>query len=76
MSARVLPTGECWCGCGTETPVGSFFSPGHDKIAESAVILVVYGGVTRFLREHGFGPGGKNARDELEKWRERGGRVR
>jgi hypothetical protein len=56
--------------------VGSFFSSGHDKIAESAVILVVYGGVTQFLKEHGFGPGGKNARDELKKWREKGGRAR
>ena len=37
---RLLPTGECWCGCGAETAIGSFFLPGHDKTAESAVISV------------------------------------
>ena len=42
---RLLPTGECWCGCGVETAIGSFFLPGHDKTAESAVISVEYGGV-------------------------------
>ena len=37
---RLLPTGECWCGCGSDTAIGSFFLPGHDKTAESAVISV------------------------------------
>jgi hypothetical protein len=73
---RLLPTGECWCGCGTETPIGSFFAAGHDKVAESAVILVKYGGVAAFLREHGFGPGGRNPREELENWRTNGGKAR
>ena len=27
---RLVPTGECWCGCGAETTSGSFFLPGHD----------------------------------------------
>ena len=58
---RLLPTGECWCGCGAETAIGSFFLPGHDKTAESAVISVEYGGVPGFLVRHGYGPGGKNA---------------
>jgi hypothetical protein len=74
--ARLLPTGECWCGCGTETPVGSFFAAGHDNVAESAVILLEYGGVPEFLVRHGFGPKGRNARAELEKWRSAGGRRR
>jgi hypothetical protein len=56
--------------------VGSFFSPGHDKVAESAVILIEYGGVPEFLDKHGFGPGGRNARQELERWRARGGHPR
>ena len=34
---RLMPTGECWCGCSKETKIGSFFLPGHDKVAESAV---------------------------------------
>ena len=66
---RLMPTGECWCGCGEQTPVGSFFRAGHDKAAESAVILVEYGGVPEFLLASGYGPDGKNARHELEAWR-------
>ena len=66
---RLLPTGECWCGCGAETAIGSFFLPGHDKTAESAVISVEYGGVPGFLVHHGYGPGGKNALREVYRWR-------
>ena len=66
---RLLPTGECWCGCGAETAIGSFFLPGHDKTAESAVISVEYGGVPGFLVHHGYGPGGKNAIREVGRWR-------
>ena len=28
---RLIPTGDCWCGCGAETAIGAFFLPGHDK---------------------------------------------
>jgi len=69
---KLLPTGECWCGCGEETPVGSFFRAGHDKVAESAVILVEYGGVPELLAALGYGPGGKNPRVEREAWRSAG----
>ena len=76
-STRPLqPTGGCWCGCGAETAIGSFFRPGHDNTAESAVISVEYGGVPEFLVEHGYGPGGKNARREVDRWRAEGGEVR
>ncbi len=78
-SKRLLPTGECWCGCGAETAIGSFFLPGHDKTAESAVISVEYGGVPRFLVQHGYGPEGKNPKQEMTKWRsagKRGGKSR
>ena len=71
---RLLPTGECWCGCGAETAIGSFFLPGHDKTAESAVISVEYGGVPGFLVHHGYGPGGKNALREVDRWRSKGKR--
>jgi hypothetical protein len=72
MTQRLLPTGYCWCGCGGETGLGSFFLPGHDKVAESAVILIEYGGVPAFLSKHGYAPGGKNPRQALEEWRNRG----
>jgi hypothetical protein len=66
---RVFPTGECWCGCGEEVSERTFFKPGHDRRAESAVIKVLYGSVARFLDEQGFGPGRRNAMRELEAYR-------
>jgi hypothetical protein len=74
---RLLPTGECWCGCGGEMKgQGNFFLPGHDKVAESAVIVLKYGSVPEFLVDHGFGPGDRNARFEYDDWRKRGGKTR
>jgi hypothetical protein len=67
MVSRLLPTGYCWCGCGSETGIGSFFLPGHDRFAESAVIRLKHGDVAHFLVAEGFGPGGRNARLEIEK---------
>ena len=46
---RLLPTGECWCGCGAETAIGAFFLLAHGKIAEFAMISVECGVVPRFL---------------------------
>ena len=54
---RLLPTGEC--GCGAETAIGSFFLPGHDKIAESAVISVESSGVPGFLVHQRLRTGGQ-----------------
>ena len=54
---RLIPTGECWCGCGAEVSLGSFFARGHDKTAEAALIAAEYeGSVARLLERHGFGP--------------------
>lgn len=54
---RLIPTGSCWCGCGTETGIGSFFARGHDKIAEAALMKAEYGGtVPQLLAAHGYGP--------------------
>lgn len=79
-SGRLIPTGECWCGCGAETTPGNFWQPGHDKKAESAVITLKYGStknaVAEFLLDNGFGPGGRNASVEIEEWRNRGGTTR
>lgn len=73
---RLIPTGECWCGCEQETGLGSFFLPGHDKFAESAVISMKYGGVPEFLVAHGYGPGGENARRAKDDWDAQGNAVR
>jgi hypothetical protein len=70
VAQRLLPTGVCWCGCGEETARGSFFLTGHDKVAESAVVLAEYGGVAEFLASHGYSPEGKNPRQVLEVWHE------
>lgn len=70
MKQRLLPTGECWCGCGGETARGSFFLSGHDKVAQAAVLLVEYGGVPEFLAKHGYSPQGKNPSTELAAWRQ------
>ena len=67
---RLIPTGDCWCGCGQEAVLGKFFRSGHDKVAEAAVIRLEYGNVPQFLVDHGFGPGGRNPRVESEAARE------
>jgi hypothetical protein len=72
---KLIPTGECWCGCRAETGLGSFFVSGHDKRAEAAIVKTVYGDVPKLLVAHGFGPGGKNASEELERYRKEGGRY-
>lgn len=55
---RLLPTGECWCGCKAEIPLGSFFAPGHDRRAIQRVIMTEYGGAAAFLAKQGYAPGG------------------
>ncbi|WP_234440619.1 hypothetical protein [Streptomyces rimosus] len=55
---RLIPTGTCWCGCGTTVGLGSFFARGHDKTAEAALLAVEYGSsVAQLLHKHGYGPG-------------------
>jgi hypothetical protein len=77
MRTRLMPTGECWCGCGAESAIGSFFLAGHDKVAESRVIQVQFGGVPELLAHYGYQPGGPSKlQDEWEAWRARGGRPR
>ncbi len=61
VRARLIPTGECWCGCGEDAGIGRFFLPGHDRRAEAAVIKREYGSVAAFLSAHGYGPGKRNA---------------
>ncbi|MET7809625.1 hypothetical protein ABZT26_02050 [Streptomyces sp. NPDC005395] len=55
---HLTPTGTCWCGCAKKTGPGSFFAPGHDKVAEAALLAVEYGSsVAQLLHGHGYGPG-------------------
>lgn len=70
-----IPTGTCWCGCGETTSRGAFFKSGHDKTAESAIVKCEYGDVPTLLLEHGYGPGGKNAREALTKYQRDGGKY-
>lgn len=70
---QLMPTGKCWCGCGEATGRGAFFVSGHDKRAEAAIVKVEYGSVPDLLDRHGYGPGGKNAAEELRKYQQRGG---
>ena len=56
MSRKLIPTGNCWCGCGTSIDLGSFFAPGHDKRAEAKVIMEVFGGVPQFIAAFGYAP--------------------
>lgn len=52
---RLLPTGNCWCGCGEEVALGAFFARGHDKVAEAALLAAKYdGSVAQLLRGHGY----------------------
>lgn len=62
MTSKPLPhltaTGTCWCGCSTRAGTGSFFAPGHDKVAEAALLAAEYGSsVAQLLHGHGYGPG-------------------
>ena len=68
---ELLLSTSCLCGCGGTTGRRSLFLSGHDRKAETAVIKLEYGGVAEFLVAMGYGPGGKNATEELEKLRER-----
>lgn len=55
---RLIPTGVCWCGCGRQVGLGSFFAQGHDKVAEGALLAARYGGsVAQLLHAHGYGAG-------------------
>jgi len=74
-ATRLMPTGECWCGCGEATSIGAYFAAGHDKRAEAAIVKVVYGSVPELLIAHGYGPGGKNAAHALAEFKQSGGQY-
>lgn len=69
-SVPIYPNGECFCGCGEVLPVGSYFSPGHDKRAESMIVKMEYGSIVGLLVAKGFGPGGKNVTETYQEWQQ------
>ncbi len=71
---RLLPTGECWCGCGDAAATGKFWIPGHDTYAHSALIKMKYGDVAEFLVHNSYGPGDRNLRREFEAWKKKHGK--
>ena len=50
--------------------MGSFFLPGHDIIAEAAVVLAKYGGIPVFLAQHECALDNKDPCQELLAWQQ------
>ena len=65
-SQRAQPSGECWCGCGERVPAGSFWVLSHDRKGEGMLVRLEYGSIADMLAAHGYGPNGRNLRDEFE----------
>jgi hypothetical protein len=60
-----LPTGSCFCGCGTPTNLGAYWAQGHDKKAEADMNSLHHGDqVVQRLVDLGYGPDGKNLQEE------------
>lgn len=55
---RLIPTGQCWCECGEQVELGSFFKRGHDRAAEKRIIMEEFGGSPGFIAAAGRGPFG------------------
>lgn len=53
---RLVPTGDCFCGCGDEAAIGSWFVQGHDITAGAALRAVEGMSLPQRLVEAGFGP--------------------
>ncbi|MGW3196728.1 hypothetical protein ACWDBD_19465 [Streptomyces sp. NPDC001118] len=70
---RLVPTGECFCGCGAEAEIGRWFVRDHDNTA-AAALRAVEGGLSlpQRLVEAGFGP----ERSVVQEAVERAGWVR
>ncbi|MFE0373933.1 hypothetical protein [Streptomyces tendae] len=64
---RLLPTGDCFCGCGGEAGIGRWFMLGHDITAAGA-LRAVEGGLSlpQRLVEAGFGPERSVVREAVE----------
>src|SRR5450830_1845157 len=72
MAELLVPTGDCWCGCGSATRRESFFLPGHAVRADSMLISMRFGSVAGFLSELGYGGTGRNLSRDFNEWTSRG----
>ncbi|MFE2640826.1 hypothetical protein ACFXKF_39950 [Streptomyces scopuliridis] len=53
---RLLPTGDCFCGCGGEAGIGRWFVLGHDITAAAALRAVEGASLPQRLVAAGYGP--------------------
>lgn len=53
---RLLPTGDCFCGCGGEAGIGRWFVQGHDITAAAALRAVEGTSLPQRLVAAGYGP--------------------
>ena len=67
-----LLTGARWCGGRRANGHWPCLLAGRDKGAEARVISVECSGVPPSLAPHGYGPVGRIARREAERWRTTG----
>ncbi len=54
---KLNPSGKCWCNCGERTVAGSFFLPGHEQRAVSAIIEHYFCDARGFVAAFGWQPG-------------------
>jgi hypothetical protein len=54
----LIPTDECCCEYGGEIE-RVFFLSGHDKVAETAILLIEYEEILEILARQGYLPGVK-----------------
>ncbi|TLQ39190.1 hypothetical protein [Streptomyces marianii] len=53
---RLVPTGNCFCGCGGEAEIGRWFVAGHDITAAAALRAVQGESLPQRLVRAGYGP--------------------
>lgn len=69
MAQRIMPTGECFCGCNNVTSIGSYFVAGHDRKAEAWLTEMRHKNSVGRLVKLGYGPGGKNLFRTYKEWK-------
>ena len=70
MTAIILPTGYCFCGCGDTASRGAYFIAGHDRRVDKWLNEMLHGNTVGRLINHGYGPGGKSLHDAHKQWKQ------